>query len=289
MNGNAVVGQSGGARAIAWEIRSVFEAWSATKQAEANGPLPSWLLPSSYFDTLLKNMVPYFELWTKSTARWAAVFHWLPLVNNVEHWENKYQAVAMMLGVLLGRTDYKAIAEWVVQDTINWLKTIPAFPDPYYFNTVTPASGLSGNVYLPPSGTPDSDFYPDLGTAFMAWAQGDIAGKGGQITQAGLDALMADPLNGGVLVETQNDYAGNYPRGVCAFATYLNTLGLIDMPDPPACLDRINKYVQGLNRGAGVGVARWAFMPSLNGSLPAFAPLPPPVPLPRVAGSQMPH
>jgi len=297
MNGNAVVGVSGGARAIAWEIRSVFEAWAATKQAELNGPLPSWLLPSSDFDTILRNCVPFFEQWTKSTARWATVFHWLPLINDVEPWENKYQAVTMMLGVLLGRSDYKAIAEWVVQDQVNWVSgrtgAPPAFPDPYVYVTATPASGLTGNVYLPPAGTPDDDFYPDLGTAFIAWATDQIArnvgaGNNGSINQAEFNALLADPLNGGNLIETQGDYAGNYPRGVLAFATYLDALGLISMPDAPACLDRMTKYVANLG-GVGTRSARWAFMPSLNGSLPAFAPLPPPVPLPRVVRSQTPH
>lgn len=294
MNGNAVVGVAGGARAIAWEIRSVFEAWSATKHAEANGPLPPWLLQSSYFDTILKNCVPFLEQWTKSPAPWATVFHWLPLVCGVEPWENKYQAVAMMLGVLIGRTEYKAIAEWVVLDTVNWLNgrtgAPPAFCDPYYFTPQTPASGLTGNVYLPPAGTPDSAFYPDLGTAFVAWAQADIAGKGSTITQSQLDALMADPLNGGVLVEQQGDYTGNYPRGVCAFATYLNTLRLIDMPDAPACLDRISKYVAKLDASTHDSLsARWAFMPSVDGTMPTFAPLPPPVPLPRGVRSQTPH
>ena len=225
LNGNeAVVGVSGKARAVAWAIRAIFEAWSATKQAEANGPLPPWLMPSSYFDTILKNCIPFFETWTKSTARWATVFHFLPNITNIEPWENKYQAVAMMLGVLVGRDDYKAIAEWVVQDTINWTKTVPAYPDPYYFTITTPAATWASgspntNFSGPPAGTPDTDFYSDLGTAFVAWATADPS----SVTAAQLATLQTDASNGGVLIQTQPDYT-NFSRGVCAFATYLNTL-----------------------------------------------------------------
>ena len=282
-NGNAVIGISGGARAVAWAIRTIFEAWSATKLGETYGPLPSWLMPSSYYDTLLKNMVPFFEQWTKSDSPSCKIFHFMPnTTGNIEPWENKYQATAFMLGVLVGRADYKEICEWVVQGCVDWISgrtgAPPAFPDPYYF-FIGPGLVHDGTT-VPNPATPASAFFPDLGTAFVAWAENDVAGKGGQISQAQLDALKADPLNGGILIQTQDDYV-NYPRGVCALATYLNTLGLISMPDAPACLVRMNGYVQRLHQGAGYASARWAFQPSVDGSIPPFAPLPKPIPLPN--------
>jgi hypothetical protein len=281
-NGNAVVGTSGGTRAMAWALRAIFEAWVATKQAEANGPLPEWLMPSSYFDAILKNHIPFLNQWVKSRSIACTLYHCIPDLKGAPAWVGKYMAVVLLFGVLLGRSDFKEACEWMVQESIDKVNgrtgAPPAFPDPYYFIIGPTLQHLDPAQYPGPT-YPDSLYFPDLGTAFVGWAQNDMASKGGQITASQLAALQADPLNGGVLIQTQDDYV-NYVRGVCAAATYLNALGLILMPDAPACLDRMNKYVQGLHGGRGYAVARWAFLPSVDGSLPAFTPLPKPIPLP---------
>ncbi len=54
-NGIAVVATAGGTRTMAWPFGTVVKAWRATVEAEKNGPLPAWLMPSSYWDTILTN------------------------------------------------------------------------------------------------------------------------------------------------------------------------------------------------------------------------------------------
>ena len=275
-NGIAVVATAGGTRSMAWPFGTVVKAWRATVEAEKNGPLPAWLMPSSYWDTILTNTRIFFEQWSNAPTRSAKVFHFIPGTGAQEPWQGKFFAVEALVAVILGRADYKAFAEWCAQDTISWVKTVPAFCDPYYFYCYVPGVPLDPNhTYFDTTNVPDSFVYPDVGTAFVAWAMLDMKGGGTNFTADTLNALLVDPFNGGVSIQSNGDYV-NYTRGVAAMAAYSHSLGAVNIPEAAGCLVVMNKIVQSLNGGRGFASRRWAFLPSLDGSIPAHAPLPAP-------------
>ncbi len=151
------------------------------------------------------------------------------------------------------------------------MKTVPAFCDPYYFYCYVPGVPLDPNhTYFDTINVPDSFVYPDVGTAFVAWAMNDMNGGGSNFTPATFNALLVDPYNGGVVSPGANADYVNYTRGVAAMAAYSHSLGAVNIPDAAGCLVVMNKIVQSLNGGRGFASRRWAFLPSLDGSIQPF-------------------
>lgn len=285
-NGKSVTGTSGGTRSMAWAQGAVFKARCATREAEKNGTLPPWLLTLSMFDELLANDKAFYENWTLGTSLGCTVFHFIPGSGAQEPWQGNFMGVEMLMGVIQGNSQFKQIAEWAAMDAINWAKSVPAFCDPYYYRCFIPSTTLDQNgTFTTKEKAPDDLFYPDIGTSFVAWALGDIAAHpngGGQLSAADLNKLLVDPLNGGTCVQQNGDYV-NYRRGTVALAAYAHSLGVVDLPEAAACLARLNRIVQSLNGGKGYAVRKWAFLPSPDGSMPAYTPLPAPAPLPSPA------
>ena len=99
-NGQGKAIPSGEYRGLAWAFRTLFMAHVATQDLEAIGPLPSYLLPSSYFKTLLDNALAYYSQCMTNPA--AQIFH--VIVNGVPTsfapWQCDYMLTALAFGVL---------------------------------------------------------------------------------------------------------------------------------------------------------------------------------------------
>lgn len=196
---------SGEYRGLAWAFRNLFMARIATADAESRGELPDTCQPSSYWSTILGNTLAYYDDIMGVSA--AQTFRLIENPSRFGPWQADYMLTALAFGVLTGHSDWEELYLWCLGNAV---------------------SRMSGNAGIPPGlGT---GYYMDTNGGAWTWRQSFDALVGvaeGGITQAEHDALLANPLNGGVALKGQEYMMTT--RAVLVMADYLDDLGIVDV------------------------------------------------------------
>lgn len=230
---------SGQERGVAWSLREAFMAHVATKDVEANGKLPASCHPSAYWQKLLDQSLPYYSQYTKDPSN--QVFRLIGVKNLFAPWQHDYLLTALAFGLLTGHTDWTEIYLFALGNAIDRTSGESGYP-----------VGWGGAYYLytnemekKPDGTWNRDVYDS--TKPLSWYDSFIwqknAPDGPRPTQAQLDSLKADPLNGGIAI-TGHEYLMT-TRAVLVMADFLDTKALVSVrkayPNLDTCLGNINR------------------------------------------------
>ena len=241
----------GQTRTYAWGMRTLFMAARATQLAEENGTLPSWLLPFSYYKTLMANQLTRFNNWVHNPTPCGRVFCGATAINSSEVWEEEFLAQALGFAVLVGFSDWLAAYKWKLGSTIartngksGWPR---AFCTPYW---LTYGPDLREGPYYPadPAAGRSDQYYQSWGELWKGFA---LKLLGNQISAETVAALAADPENGGVWAQSNGPDYLIYTRGVLALAVY-NGIG--EAVEPLSFLDKMVAK-------KGYMTARWSVMP----------------------------
>jgi len=191
-------------RGISWGLRTLFMAHIATADAESLGPLPSYLLPSSYFKTLLDQQLAYYGAAITSTG-WQQTFHLVSPQTPFAPWQCDYMLSALGFGVLTGHSDWAPLYLWALNNAIDRLSGTSGYPP-----------GWGGAYYL--DATQNS--WAAAFAALQTNNQGSTAPTAAQVA-----ALTADPFNGGVAMQGQQYLMTT--RSIMVHAQYLDSQGIL--------------------------------------------------------------
>ena len=218
-------------RGYAWTLRTLFMTLKATELAEKYGPLPTWLMPSSYYRTLLGNQLEQFtRLFVNNPTHAGTFFSAGPELISIGPWQTEFRNMALNLGVIFGYDEWRPALQWAMKSTIGRVTAFPAYPAGYFV-------GLCPNKWAQQSKGPDqpgaplaSDYARDWQEVYLNFAKNDKS----QWQSGEYDALVKDPAHGGTLSPSQNpDYANNC-RSSLALAVYN---GLKECEAPLALID----------------------------------------------------
>jgi hypothetical protein len=195
---------SGEPRGIAWALRNLFMASIATQDVVTRAELPDTCHGNAYWAEILDNQLDYYSpIMSDPTAQ---TFRLLTGTQTFGPWQVDYQLSALAFGVLTGHSAWTPLYLWCLGNAV---------------------SRMSGNAGIPPG----------LGTGYYLQAQPGwtwrqtfdsmVGDPNGGISQAQHDALLANPLNGGV-AQQGNGYMMT-TRAVLKMADYLDQLGLADV------------------------------------------------------------
>lgn len=284
-------------RDIAWNLDKCVCAYIATRWFEQNNILPKDCLDSGYFLAIINNTIKYTldPIMAAPDFQVARCF-WNLGESACAPWQQAYLLDVLGLAVLNGITQ--------LQPHYLWALGLP----------VAMNSGKSGwaaalpSVYFLSVGAHGARF-PTWGAVLANYklpkAQGGQLGD--QLSQTQLDAINADPFNGGVFLEGFNQEYPMFPHGNLAMALYLKQKGIVDTvaayPDLPVAyanlhrmfVNREQKAANTWNRdGSWYYDARHAMsfdgsklppditvQPTPIGQLPAPEPIPDPQPQPE--------
>lgn len=232
---------SGEYRGIAWAFRTLFMAHVATQDAEAAGPLPDYLMPSSYFKALLDNALAYYgQAITDTTTPGRQTFRVvLPMIANWAPWEHEYMMQALAFGVLTGHADWAPLFMWALNQVID---------------------RFSGNSGWPPAwfGYYLDCTQPNWAAAFTALQANNFGSV--SPTAAQIAALAADPFNGGAAMEGAESFQAT--QAVLAMAQYLDNQGILAVratyPLLDACFATVSRFIL----SAGIQEPRHAVLAS---------------------------
>jgi hypothetical protein len=221
-------------RELAWGLRCIFEAHTATKDAEALGILPADLHPSSYFKALLDNNLAVYGKQMLDPTR--QTFRLIGPDLMVGHWQYDYLLSTLAFAVLTGHSDWEPLFLWTLGNIIartngtsGWP---PALSATYYMFTVPGG----GNSALPR----------------YTWAQAfddQMANPYTHLSKADHDAILAAPLK---LSPLQDGTSLMGARFVLTLADYLDKKGLAkvrkEYPDFDTCLTNANNLMKSYGR-----------------------------------------
>lgn len=238
-NAKGAIIYSGQERGVAWSLREVFMARVATKDAETSGQLPRSCHPSSYWQKLLDQSLPYYTRYVTDPAN--QVFKIVGAKNVFAPWQQDYLLTALAFGLLTGHSNWTSIYLFALGNAIDRTSGKSGYPvgwgGPYYLYT--------NEMEKKPDGTWNrSAFDP---TRPLNWYSSFLyqknAAEGPQPTDEQLDKLKADPLNGGVAM-TGREYLMT-TRAVLVMADLLDKSGLVEVrktyADLDACLTNVNR------------------------------------------------
>ena len=263
-----------------WSLRTLAMCLKATELAEADGPLPSWLMPSSYYRTLLQNQIDQFtSLFVNNPTLAGTYFSAGPELNTAQGWQPDFGNIVLETAVWMGFTELLAIAKWKIKNTIGRITAFPAFPSLYQGALCPAFPGRQIKGPDQPNQPLASDYDPDWATVYEhTAARTDI----GDLTPAVWARLKADPTNGGVMLQANDDYYNN-ARSALALAV---VNGNTDCVAPLAVADR---YMAGHPQTARASfmssVASLVVVPPVFNPAPFGVAPPPPAPGPSSGGS----
>jgi hypothetical protein len=221
LNDNALSRKQGKAvlhgeyRGLAWAFGMLFKAWFATKDAEARGPLPAFLHPSSYWQTLIDQSADYYL--SQMTGHPYETFSLMCKMGRYSPWMHDYLCTTMGLGALMGQPKAATIFNKIIKNNVDRASGKSGYPyaymNPYRMNTSQPAvPGKDGDLKQPPLDWPG---------AFKSFI-GDYEAP---ITQADYDRIIVDQSNGGVQLRPSG-YINEF-RSAMAMADYLDKNGIV--------------------------------------------------------------
>lgn len=179
---------SGELRGIAWALRELFMASAATQDAEARGPLPQGLHPSSYFKRLLDNSLAYYSPIMNNPN--AQVFRVFVGLGKFSIQQMAYMLNVLAFGVLTGHSNWTPFYLWCLGNAVALTSGKSGYPPG--FGTPVWACQNKNNNGNSPHFTSWAELYDDIFTTT------EPETRNPNFTQAVYDKLKADPLNGGV-------------------------------------------------------------------------------------------
>lgn len=202
-------------RGLAWAFGLLFKAWFATKDAESRGPLPAFLHPSSYWQTLIDQSADYYL--SLMTGPLFDKFSLMVPQGHYSPWMHDYLCTTMGLGALMGQPKAALIFNKIIKNNIDRASGESGYPwsatTSYRLSTCEPGADGKGDLKNPP--------LADWSAVFKA----RLVDPEAKITQAKYDQLLADPSNGGVPIT--GGYYINESRAVFAMADYLDKNGIV--------------------------------------------------------------
>jgi len=223
-------------RQLAWGFRNLFEAHIATKDAEALGILPPDLHPSGYFKRLLDNNLKFYSSQMKEPRRQTPrllgpLWHYSP-------WQVDYLLTSLAFGVLTGHGDWTQLYLWVLGNAVARTSNKSGYP---------PGLGTLYRLNSVRGGDANTNPNPTM----LTWAQvapemmNDTEAR---LSQAQIDALARDPLNGGVPLANPDGGYMMTTRAVLVMADHLDKSGLAPVrasyPELDACLKIADRMVR---------------------------------------------
>lgn len=196
---------SGELRGIAWAFRNLFMAHAATLDAEAAGELPDSCHTSSYWKQLLDIQLAYYSQYMADPAN--QYYRLVPGPwTTFGPWQVDYMLTALAFGVLTGHADWAPFYVWALKNVIDRTNNTP----------------WQSGGFPPGWGTP---YYVDAKpTWYDAFVTGNIDVHP---SQAQIDALKLDPLNGGKAMQGQEYLMTT--RAALVMADYLDKNGLANV------------------------------------------------------------
>jgi len=229
-------------RGMAWAFRNLFMAHAATKYAESQGILPDTCHPSSYWKTLLDNQLAHQKVCMSDPTN--QTFRLLGSVKRFGPRQVDYVLESVAFGILTGHSEWTNFWLWMLGNVIARTNGTSGYPVgwgmAYYLNTCpwlkNPDGSWNYNAY-------DTSKPFGWREAFQ-WLQNDNSGT--PPTRAQLDALKADPLNGGVAMSLIESIMTT--RSVLVMAAYLEKKGLANVramyPELDTCIANADRMVR---------------------------------------------
>jgi hypothetical protein len=271
-------------REIAWGLRLIFEAHTATKDAEALGILPADLHPSSYFKGLLDNNLAYYGPMMNDPDR--QTFRLIGPTPRVAHWQCDYLLSVLEFAVLTGHSDWTQLFLWALGNIVARTNGTSGWPlalcAVYYMNTVLGGySAAPGAKQFTWSEAFDNQLVP--------------ADAINVLSKEEYDAIVANPQK---LFPKYDGTSLMGARFVLTAADYLDKKGLAKVratyKDFDSCLENMELVAQQHAviqlRGANVIAERYSIVTNTeNTPLPAPPqPEPSPAPAPQPSPAQPP-
>lgn len=208
-------------RGTAWGHGHLFKAIRLTQDFESRSPLPPRFRSSAYFLELNKSTLKYWSAQMTTDVAIASGVCMEAGATVVGPWQQNYWLMVLAFGMLTGRIEWLPFYLQMLKFTVDMYSGITGFPPgygtPYYIDlrddagvAISDGKTLFANFLL-----------NELRNQKTAADQG--ASYDPQVTQAQFNALMKDPLNGGVaMVGSDYNQSG---RAVMVAADYLDRNG----------------------------------------------------------------
>lgn len=223
-------------RGIAWAFRNLFMAHVATLDAEARGILPATCHPSSYWKQVLDNQLAYYSQFMVDPAN--QVFRLVSGVGTFAPWQCDYMLMTLAFGVLTGHSDWTPLYLWALGNAIARTNNTPWQSGGY-------PPGYGGAYWM--------DAKPTWYESFLAMSPAPPLNSPPP-SQATIDALKLDPLNGGRAMN--NNESMMTTRTVLITADYLEKLGLVNVRGMYPELDNCIKICTTMTKNYGAVNAR---------------------------------
>lgn len=233
-------------RGIAWAFRNLFMAHIATKDAETAGTLPTACHPSNYWKKLLDNQLAYYTQTYQNNPN-NETFRLVSGGNRFGPWQADYMLTTLGFGVLTGHSDWVPLYLWALKNAIDRTSGMSGYPPgyggAYYLNTRPYKLDANGK-------TIKDDF--DITKPQFSWKDAflyqQIDPESSGLTQAQIDKLMVDPLNGGTAM-TGREYLMT-TRAVLIMAAHLEKKGIANVRGTYPELDKCIANVARMTRGS---------------------------------------
>jgi len=232
-------------RGIAWAFRNLFMAHVATLDAEASGTLPDSCMTSDYWKALLDIQLEYYA--PNMIKPDNQVFRLVSGPGKFGPWQVDYMLTVLAFGVLTGHADWAPLYVWALGNAIARTNNTSWQQGGY-------PPGWGGAYYM--------DIAPSWYDSFVAMKDGPDGGP----TQAQIDALKVDPLNGGKAMVGQEYLMTT--RAVLIMADYLDKQGICNVRGTYPELDKCIQICETMNRSYGSMNPRVSVI-STGGHMPA--------------------
>gem|GEM_PF-5296856 len=229
---------SGEMRGVAWCWRHMFMAHIATKDFEAKCiadgvPFPDFLMPSSYFKTLIDNDFGFYSKFITDPSN--QVFRLPTGPGTFAPWQVDYVLLALAFGVLTGHSEWAPMFLWALKNAVDRAIGTRGYP-----------MGLGQGPYIkggmPSWGAGTKDIFdraqlvggPDYDARFTQAIYDSLMGPGG------------DPFYG-FKTHFILEYHLN-TRAVLVMAQYLHKIGVLDVkttyPELDQCVTNMDRYIR---------------------------------------------
>jgi hypothetical protein len=225
-------------RGSAWTLRQVTLAYIATKDREKRGPLPSFLLPSSYWQGILDRSLTFWMSRVNDPGEQYYRLLTMGRADTFAPWQANYVLTVLAYMVLIGLFEWQPVYLWCLKNAIDRASGHSGYPP-----------GWGTAYYLRILPYKEGTTQPDFNAPYLTWEESFatlINQPEGGCSQEQYDALMADPHNGGVAMQGQ-EYNVNM-RQVLVQAQYLDDHGICPVrahyPELDACANTLESQTR---------------------------------------------
>jgi hypothetical protein len=102
-------------RSFAWGIRDLVQCWATTPDT-----VPSWLLPKSYWQSLLDDNRAFAMRFVKSRARIHSLFRMWTRPGFCSAWESAWLSTVCGMAVVAGLADWRPVFDWSIGLQMAW-------------------------------------------------------------------------------------------------------------------------------------------------------------------------